>query len=132
MTRYLLDTDTLVDFSKGHDPVRSTILQMINAGDILGVCAINVAEFLSGVPKERESIWQDFFASLTYWNITRKAAGRAGRSQYDAARSGKTLATADALIAAVAREQDATILTSNLKDFVTYDVNVMSLRSEST
>ena len=40
MTRYLLDTDALIDFSKGSEPATSHILSWIDAGDTLGVCAI--------------------------------------------------------------------------------------------
>jgi tRNA(fMet)-specific endonuclease VapC len=132
MTRYLLDTDTLIDFSKGREPTRSRILHMIDAGDLLGVCAINVSEFYSGVPEENRLVWDELFGSLTYWDISRQAATAAGRDRFTAARKGHTLATADALVAAVARENKATILTSNVKDYANAGNNVLSLRDEST
>ena len=47
MTRFLLDTDTLIDFSKGREPTPTRILQLLQAGDMLGVCAINTAELYS-------------------------------------------------------------------------------------
>jgi len=132
MTRYLLDTDTLIDFSRGWEPTPSRVLQLIEAGDVLGMCAINVTEFYSGVPEENRIIWDDFFASLTYWEISRRAATRAGRARFIAARKGHALATADAIIAAVARENKATILTSNVKDYTIQGVSVGSLRDEGT
>lgn len=53
MTRYLLDTTALIDFSKGREPARTRIPQMIAAGDELAVCAVNVAEFYAGVQPEQ-------------------------------------------------------------------------------
>jgi predicted nucleic acid-binding protein len=130
MTRYLLDTDTLIDSSKGREPVRSRVLQMIESGDVLGVCAINIAEFYSGLPLDQRESWDDFFTSLTFWDITRDAAIRAGQCRFQAARSRQALTTPDALIAAVATETDATVLTSNVKDYTIAGVSVGSLRSD--
>ena len=48
MTYYLLDTDTLIDFSKGREPVVSRINQWIKDGDVLGVCPINITRVLRG------------------------------------------------------------------------------------
>jgi predicted nucleic acid-binding protein len=128
MTRYLLDTDTLIDFSKGREPTRSRVLEMIDAGDVLGVCAVNVAEFYAGLPREHRDVWDDFFASLTYWDISKDAASRAGADRYQLGRSGKSVTTTDALVAAFAREQGATIITSNIKDYPMEDVTAVSLR----
>lgn len=47
MTRYLLDTTTLIDDSKNLAPTRSHILNALRVGDELGVCAVIVAEFES-------------------------------------------------------------------------------------
>jgi predicted nucleic acid-binding protein len=50
VTRYLLDTDAPIDFSKGSEPATSRILSWIDATDIVAVCAISVAEFFAGLP----------------------------------------------------------------------------------
>lgn len=129
MTRYLLDTDTLIDFAKGWEPTRSRVLQMIAAGDVLAVCAISVAEFYAGVPEEQRGVWDDFLGSLTYWDISRDAALAAGRDRWRLARQGRVLTTADALIAATARAYEATILTNNARDFALTATPVLSLRA---
>jgi predicted nucleic acid-binding protein len=128
MTRYILDTDTLIDFSKGWEPTRSKLLQLIQGGDVLGVCAITIAEFYAGIPPENRLLWDEFFASLTYWGITREAAAAAGVDRYELARKGLSITTADSLIAAVAKEQHAIVLTSNTKDFPIEGLTVQSLR----
>src|SRR5918996_1079818 len=101
MTRYLLDTDTLIDFSKGWEPAHSNLLALIAGGDVLGVCCINVAEFYAGVPAEHRSLWDEFFASVAYWDVSRLAAIAAGVDRYAFNRQGRRLTTADSLIAAV-------------------------------
>jgi predicted nucleic acid-binding protein len=126
MTRYLLDTDMLIDFSKGREPTRTRVLQMIDSGDVMGVCAVNIAEFYAGLPEQERPQWDDFFASVDYWHINRHAAIQAGQYRHAAARNGQTLTTTDSLIAAVALEYDATILTSNISDYPGKGLTVMS------
>ena len=128
MTRYLLDTDTLIDFSKGRGPVISGLLALREAGHQLAVCPVNVAEFYSGVAPEDQATWDSFFKGLHYWDITRKAASRAGQLRYEFARQGIAISTPDALIAAVAEEQEAVIVTNNLKDYPMEDIQLLSLR----
>lgn len=79
MSRYLLDTSALIDFSKGREPACTRILEMVDAGDEVGVCPINIAEFYAGLPPEVQPVWDDFFASLTYWPISRPAAMQASQ-----------------------------------------------------
>jgi len=129
MSRYLLDTSTLVDFSKGYEPVRTRVLALIEASDVVGTCAVVVAEFYSGLPPDVRPSWDRFFASLTYWEITREVAAMAGQDRYDFARRGQARATTDLLVAAVARQNDAIIVTDNAKDFPGSGVRLLSLRS---
>ena len=117
MTRYLLDTSALIDFSKGREPARSEILALIAGGDEIAVCPINVAEFYAGIPPDQRPDWDTFFRALGYWHISREAARQAGSIRYDFARQGQPLSTADTLIAAVAQEKGAVIVTNNVKDF---------------
>ena len=128
MTRYLLDTDVLVDFSKSIEPVTSQLLAWIDGTDTVAVCAISVAEFAAGLTPEQAAQAQDFLAALTYWDISRQAALRAGQERYSFARAGVTITTTDALVGAAAREYGATLVTSNLKDFPTEDLTLLSIR----
>ncbi|MAG37680.1 MAG: hypothetical protein CL878_15705 [Dehalococcoidia bacterium] len=129
MTRYLLDTSTLVDFSKGWEPSASQLLALIDGGDEVAVCAINVAEFYTGIPPEERPHWRRFLAALPHWVITREAAERAGSCRYDLARQGQALSLADALLAAVAQEYGATLITENTKDFPLPGIRLLSLRN---
>jgi predicted nucleic acid-binding protein len=101
---------------------------MIDTGEELGICAINVAEFYSGVPVSERTIWDDFIGALAYWEITRDGATKAGHDRHGFLQRGQTLSTTDALVAAVAREQQATLVTDNTNDYPMTDIVLLSLR----
>lgn len=128
MARYLLDTTALIDFSKGREPARSRILRMIDDGDDVGVCAINVAEFCAGLPPEQRPIWDEFIEALHYWDINLEAARYAGQLRYDLARKGQTLSMADALIAAVALAEEAVLITDNVRHYQVPGLVLMPLQ----
>jgi predicted nucleic acid-binding protein len=126
MARYLLDTDTLIDFSKGREPVASRIKQWIKDDDILGICPINIAEFYAGLPHSARKDWDEFFETLTYWQVNPEIARMAGIFRQEFQKQGTTITTTDALVAAVALEQDATVVTSNISDYPMPNLRLLS------
>jgi predicted nucleic acid-binding protein len=127
MTRFLLDTDALIDFSKQREPAASRITSWIDVGETVGVCAITVAEFAAGLSAAQLGEWEDFLTSLTYWEISPYSAMLAGQDRYVFAREGKAISITDCLIAAVARHKDALVVTGNVKHYPMDDVRVFSL-----
>ena len=127
MTRYLLDTTALIDFSKGREPARSRILKMIQEGDELGVCAVNIAEFYAGIPANQRAVWDEFTGSLQYWDTTIEAARQAGQFRYHFARQGKILSTTDTLMAAVALDHQAILVTNNVKDYPMGQIQILPM-----
>lgn len=130
MQRYLLDTSVLIDFSKDYEPTKSALLELVYNKEKLAICAITVAEFYTGIIPEAREKWDRFIKELVYWDISLDAAKRAGHYRYMFAKRGITISTTDSLIAAVAYENNATILTDNVKDFPMDDITVMSLRDQ--
>lgn len=128
MTRYLLDTDALIDFSRSSEPATSSILSWIDGSDVVAVCPISVAEFYAGLSTEQAPRWREFITSLTFWDIGWEAAMRAGQFRYAFARAGRSITITDALLAAVAEEHDATLVTRNVKDFPMARLSLFSLR----
>src|SRR3954452_25468509 len=124
--KYVLDTDTLIDFLQDVGSTRTRIIAMLQEGDELAFCSVTMSELFTGLSPKRRAEWHDFFASLPYWDISREAAMQSGIDRKTASESGRTLATTDALIAALARERGAVILTSNIKDYPMKDVRVLS------
>jgi predicted nucleic acid-binding protein len=131
MSRYIVDTDTLIDFSMDREPTRTALLKLIEEGAELGVCAVNVSEFYTGLDESRLAEWDRFFNALTYWPTTLTAARLAGVNRYTFARAGETLTISDALVAAVALVEQATILTSNSEDYPMPEVTTLSLRDQT-
>jgi len=128
VTRYLLDTTALIDFSRGREPAVSWIRAMLADRHELGVCDVNVAEFYSGLPVGASPAVDEFLQALTYWDISRAAAARAGTDRYSYARRGQQLSTTDVLVAASARERGAVLVTANVKDYPMTDLEVLPLR----
>jgi tRNA(fMet)-specific endonuclease VapC len=130
MSRYLLDTTALIDFSKGHKPALSLVYRLIENGDEVGVSPINVAEFYTGLAPSQWEVWDEFFESLMLWSISLSAAKQAGKFRYDFARAGIALSTTDTLVAAVALEHRATLVTSNVKDYPMREVTLLPLHEK--
>ena len=52
-----------------------------------------------------------------YWEVSQSAARMAGIFRNEFGRQGTSITTTDALVAAVAQEQNATVVTSNVSDY---------------
>jgi predicted nucleic acid-binding protein len=127
MTRYLLDTSVLIDALRKREPAFSQVRQWIVGGEELGVCAVQIAEFMPGVHPQRRVAEYRFLTALRWWDVTQNAAAHAGFYRYDFARQGVQIDTPDALIAAVAREWSAVLVTGNVRDFPMTDIRVQAL-----
>ena len=126
MSRYLLDTDALINYSKGREPATSHIQHLIDQGDELGVCAINVANF-AGITPVNRPYWTTVFSTFTYWELSPAVAQHAGDLRYDFARQGQILSTSDTLIAAVAMHQGVILITSNVKHYPMAGLQLLAL-----
>jgi predicted nucleic acid-binding protein len=129
--KYLLDTDTLIDFLQDRGNARKCITSLIEADDDVALCAITVAEVFSGLSEKNRKQWSDWLLALPYWHIGWESAMRAGTDRKEASETGRTLSVTDSLLAALARQHDATLLTSNIKDYPMDDVRVLSLRNKA-
>jgi tRNA(fMet)-specific endonuclease VapC len=121
MSRYLLDTDWIVDVLKGQDTAIQTLLELVPAG--LAVSIITYGELYEGAyyarnPEAALAGLEAFLegkeilplsqAVMEHFAIVRGALPRQIRQQ---------IGDMDILIAATALEHDLTLLTRNLKDF---------------
>lgn len=129
--KYLLDADTLIDYLKDRGNARPRITAMIEADDEIALCPITVAELYSGLSDKNRTIWESWLMALPYWSISIGAAMRAGTYRKTASEAGRTISVTDSLLAALAYENNATLLTSNIKDYPMKDVRVLSLREKA-
>jgi predicted nucleic acid-binding protein len=128
MKRYMFDTCVLIDAGRGIEPTISRIRSWVDGKDEPGICVVQIAELFSGLPQARRRAAEVFIEPLTRWNISYSVARDAGISRYQLARRGVQVSVADSLIAAVARNISAVVVTSNLKDFQSLGVELLNIR----
>jgi predicted nucleic acid-binding protein len=117
MARRLLDTTALVDFARGLEPSTACLKHLLRSGDEIGVCPVTVAEVFAGLQPHRHQDWNTLLSALLFWPISYSASVQAGTWKYAFARQGVQIGLMDALVAAVADEVGATIVTSNGRHF---------------
>jgi predicted nucleic acid-binding protein len=123
--RYLLDTTLIIDHVNGHDGAMAMLQRLYEEGADLLTCDVVVCEALSGgTDLQRRSIGR-LVAALDYVSTDPTAARAAGDARLKRRRAGGKLGLGDALIAAVARGMDATIVTRNRPDFERQGASVL-------
>ena len=124
--RYLLDTTLIVDHAHGYEPAMALLHRLYEEGAELFTCDVVVCEALSGGTDDHRRVITrlleplDFVATDT---IAARAAGDARLARHEA---GGKVGLGDALIAAVARGLDATIVTRNRPDFERQGASVLT------
>jgi predicted nucleic acid-binding protein len=123
--RYLLDTTLIVDHAHGYEPAMQLLHRLYEEGAELFTCDVVVCEALSGGTDEHREVVTRLLDPLDYVATDPDAARAAGAVRLERHRSGGKLGLGDALIAAVARGLDATIVTRNRPDFERQGASVL-------
>lgn len=131
MSSHLLDTDALISYLAGNERTVDLIARLNREGNILGVCAINIAELYSGLSEAQRQRTERLIDALLYFELTAQAAKQAGAFRYDSARKGISLSVADTLVAAVAAENNAIVVTGNVKDYPLEEVKTLDSRKQA-
>jgi predicted nucleic acid-binding protein len=124
---YLLDTDAVIDFFKGFPSSVEQIQQLFQQGEFLCTCAVVMAEVYAGLNPTERSRGEELLASLRFLATSPGTARQAGLWRYTFARQGVQLATTDCLIAAIAHERGATLVTGNIDDYPMPELHRMPL-----
>ncbi len=123
--RYLLDTTLVIDHVNGHEPAASLLARLYEQGHELFTCDVVVCEALSGGTADQRAALARLLAALDYVATDPPAARAAGEARRQRRDAGGRLGLGDALIAAVARGLDATIVTRNRPDFERQGASVL-------
>lgn len=124
LTTYVLDSTVLIGYLRDTPSLAATLRRLLSDGHTLATTCVNLAEIERGLrPQERRRA-KAFLDRLRFLVTDREAARRAGRYQADWAARGRTIHTADALVAGTARAHGAVVLTHNIDDFPMGDVRV--------
>jgi predicted nucleic acid-binding protein len=124
VVNYLPDTTILIDHSLGLGSAVRLFRQLSEDGHDLLTCDVVTAEALSGGTDDQRSAIRRLLDALEYVSTTPDDARWAAESRrHRGATRHRTLG--DALIAAVAHRNNATIVTRNPRDFEAQGVRVM-------
>jgi len=124
--RYLLDTTLIIDHAHGYEPAMRLLHRLYEEGAELFTCDVVVCEALSGGTDEHRQVVSRLLDPLDFVATDPATARAAGTARLERHRSGGKLGLGDALIAAVARGIDATIVTRNRPDFERQGAMVLS------
>ena len=91
-------------------------------GHRICVCCVNIAELYSGLSLEHGSQAKLLIDALEYCDATPDTARQAGVYRYEFARRGISLSVTDTLVAAIAKANDAIIVTANIRHYPMEDV----------
>lgn len=113
----LADTDVLIDYLAGVQPVENQVARAI-AAERLWTTAISCFELLSGAEEGRrgEPV-RRLVESLSVLPLDRAAAQRAAEVRRRLERAGQSLGMADSLIAGIALTHDLPLFTRNRQHF---------------
>ncbi len=113
----LADTDVLIDFLVGVQPVKNQIAQYIKA-ERLETTAITCFELLSGADQtKRGHAVRQLLDALSVLPLDREAARHAAEVRRKLDRAGQTLGMGDSLIAGIALAHNLPLFTRNRAHF---------------
>jgi predicted nucleic acid-binding protein len=125
--RYLLDSTLLIDHGNGDAAAVDLLGRLVEEGHELFVCDVVTCETLSFGAASAADIGylETLLDAFEYLATTPTAARWAGASRRKRHAAGGKRAVGDALIAGVARDAEATVVTRNVSDFVRQGIRVL-------
>ena len=128
--RYLLDTTLLVDHVLDRHGAPEVVERLFGETGDLFVCDAVVAEALSRGTDDEVAVMERLIRALEYVATTPDAARAAGASRRSASRTSPRQ-LGDALLAAVAADLGAVVVTRNPSDFERLGVAVLAYGSQT-
>ena len=133
----VLDTNVVSELMRAQPA--SQVLDWVNAqpSDQLCLCSVVVAELLYGVGRMPDDVRKSAMLSAMQSMVLEDFAGRVLSFDLDAAvafaqmvvqreKMGRTIATADAQIAAICAAHGARLATRNIRDFASLDLQLIN------
>lgn len=115
------DTDVLIDFLAGQEPVASRVALELESG-ALHTTAVSRFELMSGARTERQrAIIHRLLEALGTLPLASEAADRAAQVRRTLEARGASIGMADSLVAGIVLEAGAVLLTRNRSHFERVD-----------
>jgi predicted nucleic acid-binding protein len=126
----LLDTSVIIDALRRRRRRRELLRSLLDQGHELACCAINIVEVSSGMRPQEAEATTEFLDSLEYIPINTASARHAGMLRAELQRMGQTLSLPDAIIGAVAMQEDVSLATDNTRDFSGLKIKTLTMPGE--
>lgn len=124
--RYILDSTVLIDHANRDTEALRLVRSLIESGHDLYTCDVVTCEALSkGNPGEIRHL-ESLLDALEYVSTTPAAARRAGAARRERHAGGGKRGLGDALIAEIAAELDAVVVTRNDSDFIRQGIRTLA------
>lgn len=116
-----LDTTFLVDFLRGNPALKTFLDNWEEANETVGIPAPALTEVASGAALEQtgreRQLLDELCARFVVHPLTERSANRAGKIDADLTTAGETIGLIDAMIAAIAIENEEPLVTRNRRHF---------------
>jgi len=117
VTRYLLDSDAVIDRLNAYHPTVELLARLVDEGNLLATNPVVIAEVYAGLAPEQRPAAAIFVDELLFLPVDPNTARQAGELRYTAARRGIALSIPDTLIAATALAYGAGLVTGNVQHY---------------
>lgn len=120
MSRYLLDTNTCVEYLRN----RVSVVERVHSFQPteLSVCSVVIGELLFGALRSTDPVCnvasvEEFVATFLSWPFDDLAAATYSQIRYDLTRKGTPIGPNDLMIGSIARSRDQILVTHNRSEF---------------
>jgi predicted nucleic acid-binding protein len=117
----------IIEVLRGNSVAADFVEGLAQDGETPYTCDVVVAEVFSGLHARHRAQGKAFLDSMRFLTTSPAAARQAGLWRYEFRSHGIQLTTTDALIAAVAFDRRATLITGNVRHFPMPDVTILPL-----
>ena len=125
MADILLDSDVIIAWLRGYQPIAGTVLHMLESGHSLLWTPVSIAEIFAGARKNESSRLEALFQILETLPISETIGKKAGYYLQKYSKS-HSLELGDALIAASAGMANLSLWTLNKKHYPMTEVRLFS------
>lgn len=124
--RYLLDSTLLIDHGNGDPAAIELLHRLVEEGHDLCTCDVVTSETLSRGQADELRHISALLDALEYVSTTPAAARWAGTARRERNAAGGKRALGDALIAGIAVDLDAIVVTRNRRDFERPGIRILA------
>jgi len=116
-TIVIADTDVVIDFFSGAEPVASAIADLIRK-DLLALTSVTVFELYAGITgKKRLRQIDDLVSAVSVFSLKKEDSKTAAQIYNDLKQSGNLIGNQDILIAGICIAHDLPLVTRNTNHF---------------